>query len=131
MREIKYKAWHKIRNKMYKVWSLFWFDDGMRVDIYGMGDREETSEDIENVILIEYAGLHDKNGKEIYEGDILKFSDHFNPWLIQWKITGDNIHGGAGFAAPLYAELSWGEVIGNIYENPELLEAEYKQSEVK
>ena len=85
----------------------------------------------ENYILMQYTGLKDKNGKEVYEGDILKNpNDSFGRnSLVSWS--------GAGFwSEPIHPPLrqfgrhlvqddvsTW-EVIGNIYENPGLLHSE-------
>ncbi len=79
--------------------------------------------------VLQFTGLLDKNGKEIYEGDIIRTgksgylrvvewnTDRFNArWIIE---TQEAIHKENGLGMPLNIELY--EVIGNIYENPELL----------
>jgi uncharacterized phage protein (TIGR01671 family) len=80
---------------------------------------------VEASTIGQYTGLKDKNGKEIYEGDILSNGQHIN-WIIDYHIASFVVkHVGA------ITEDSWvlnrgmaesREVIGNIYENPELLE---------
>jgi len=73
-------------------------------------------------ILMQYIGLKDKNGKEIYEGDILTAQyagSSQGPYKN--KVIWDEGESGFSFAnAPMW---TWGniEVIGNIYENPDLL----------
>ncbi len=72
-----------------------------------------------------YTGLHDKNNKEIFGGDWFKSSLRVNPFIIIWhngSFRGKYPqHDGEGFHIDEY-ETKYGEVIGNIYENPELLE---------
>lgn len=79
--------------------------------------------------LGQYTGIRDKKGREIYEGDIVAFTDKplaerspersgpKKPRLIQWKKNGYNLKyiNKDGLARGV-------EVIGNIYENPELLD---------
>ena len=74
----------------------------------------------------QFTGLKDKNGKEIYEGDVIRHRSRNEYGSIQdvdtevrWEGTGWNFLGGNG-AFPI-VETDSGEVIGNIYENPELL----------
>lgn len=114
MREIKFRAWNKVDAKMYH--SNFEVTADGRIRTYGI---------YEKVILMQYTGLKDKNAKEIYEGDIvigltLPCSDSY---VCQWDNEGatfvfydketDIYLGEAAFK-----ELT---VIGNIYENPELI----------
>ncbi len=64
--------------------------------------------------LMQYTGLKDKNGKEIYEGDIIKKTDKTkSPMLVEWR-------GGAwGYSNVMWNK--YNEILGNIHENPELL----------
>ena len=111
MRKIKFRAWDKNDGEMIG-WLML---------------REYTAKWLDNNIVIpmQYTGLHDKNGKEIYENDIIKIEGWSEP--IQQVIFN---RGGfctirlgeesASFAHDIkYAEGS--VVIGNIYENPELI----------
>lgn len=113
MREIKFRAWLKRYEMMVDVEKIS-MTSGR---IYFDSDWWEEYE------LMQYTGIKDKNGKEIYEGDIVK-----SPCGIRKVIFVD---GGfcldtGDFATDLYRMIdSKGnhlEVIGNIYENPELLE---------
>lgn len=70
----------------------------------------------------QYTGLKDKNGKEIYEGDIVEYKDEssrVNRLVVKWN--GIDASFDFGWVRTRYASTN-GEVIGNIYENPDLLE---------
>ena len=113
MREIKFRAWDKEDKKMSSNWCalniLKAIDEGRNKDIK---------------VLMQYTGLKDKNGKEIYEGDILK-----GDWSIVDDIEVGEVefYGGVFRFKPAGQPLSYGyylkecEIIGNIYENKELL----------
>jgi len=123
MREIKFRAWDKAIKKIINNINLLNIDFG----IFFYGNIDEYIELVECKIM-QYTGLKDKNGKEIYEGDIIKAID-YSPQNYQIKF----IEG--GFCAtnknliPIdinHFYPSTGcivEIIGNIYENPELLES--------
>ena len=107
--KIKFRAWNPIAKNMH-------IDD-----IYAITTDEKVNlKDglmLSGCILMQYTGLKDKNGKEIYEGDIVKWSNSVNSGVyeIKWFRTGFSSNG-----LPLFND-DVVEVIGNIYENPELL----------
>jgi len=128
-REIKFRAWDKLRNIMldpFTLWELH--DDGQDFERNSCSmfvNRKWNLFDNEDYIFMQYAGLKDKNGKEIYEGDILD---------CQWNID-NNMRGGDKVLSVVWdmrefyydcnegmVDLGGSWVIGNIYENPELLE---------
>ncbi len=119
MREIKFRVWDKKGGRMYPVTALFsWKGDELnRISL--ATERGET-QDIpigDRFVLMQYTGLKDKNGREIYEGDIVKDESDGMITVIKWN------NECAGFVNVLYVKDSKDiEVIGNIYENPELLE---------
>ena len=81
---------------------------------------------VDSLTWMQFTGLHDKNGKEIYEGDILQYTDNFNR-----PITGVVQYLGNGFWIEEKDETHYmpndREVIGNIYENPELIGGTQKE----
>jgi uncharacterized phage protein (TIGR01671 family) len=126
MKEIKFRAWDKQDNKMYEKQAVD--EDGYAVDING--DEAYSNEPFR--ILMQYTGLKDKNGVEIYEGDIVKYNLSFP--------VGEIVFNRDRFT-PIYDRSSYDEweldfwrisdkceVIGNVYETPELLDWEHIQT---
>lgn len=80
----------------------------------------------DNFTLLQYTGLKDKNGKEIYEGDIFKGGDYkwdaveFEDGQFQVNLMGARVFSLQELCCDYDSERP--EVIGNIFENPELLE---------
>jgi len=122
MREIKFRAWDKVEKYLSKPFQLEDIDNG---------EIEEGTILLSECELMQYTGLKDKNGKEIYEGDIYKdyYAGKCKPKEEKFgKITiweGEptikvfrDIRNSSYFKG---VDLRYYEVIGNIYENPELL----------
>ena len=121
MREIKFRAWDDLYKKMYgynSAWKLQW-SDGRMWDI-------NLAEYLDHIILMQYTGLKDSNGKEIYEGDIVFWPHMGETELYEVYYNEDEVH---YFARPInnlgetesYLDSTHMQIIGNIYENPELL----------
>ena len=126
MRKIKFRAWDKKENKWllgYEMPNLGGFS--MFGEIMMMGEYANLlssyfPDRLEDIELMQYTGLKDKNGKEIYEGDILKHLDG-RLSVVEYDaphfILRHHPEGGSDFIAVK----NHFEIIGNIYENPELL----------
>jgi len=129
MIEIKFRAWLKEDKKMVNVETMDFTDKSIQylkrseiINAYIL--RRESFDDIE---LMQYTGLKDKNDKEIYEGDILFFRDENMKYIVVWQDTAFIIK---SIEIRKYSEkMCWlddteicCEIVGNIYENFELLE---------
>ncbi|MGV1096882.1 YopX family protein [Clostridium perfringens] len=138
-RELKFRVWDKTSD------SMLYQDDFERVELDTKNKMvtliaEEESDKSHEVLdyedgieaeILQYTGLKDKNGKEIYEGDILintnksklNLGIENQKYLIVYRALGFGLKPlFKGMALKFnYTDL---ELIGNIYENPELLEGE-------
>ncbi len=132
MKEIKFRAWINQEERM-NYFQLSTLLDGYGNDCPYTPNGERPFIDKNNLIM-QYTGLHDKNGKEIYEGDIVKADAFYLGDSFVKASTGQvRFDNGAYFVSsevPTCGELDSEaifnyriEIIGNIYENPELLEA--------
>ena len=127
-REIKFRAWDDQDKKMGEVREIH-FDQYGGVDVYFSGDDINARAKGQNS-LMQYTGLKDKNGKEIYEGDIFdciyKEDGCKHKLLVIWDEESTR------FRMKSYGEcdqqnvtqtmwdMSRHKIIGNIYENPKL-----------
>lgn len=119
----KYRAWDKTYKKMYEVDEIHWacgeFDF--------IGDAITFKRGADEVELMQSTGLHDKNGKEVFVGDIIKCTRGCPHEVYLEKEYGGKYIGGmpAVYLKGLLEGYAWtGDevIIGNVYENPELLE---------
>lgn len=116
MREIKFRAWEKDEKKMYSHNSLG--DSTLLSTLYATEHIKGKG----NIELMQYTGLKDKNRKEIYEGDIVRrlINSRGNLYPSNYKRNVIKIE---------FINSAWSvrkqtdriEIIGNIYENPELI----------
>lgn len=125
MREIKFRAWGLIGKKMYESYVVD--EDGMFCVNRDFSNNCEVS-DQDKVIQMQFTGLIDKNGKEIYEGDIVRIYDFIKreSYLVSSIYYSERYAcfsiSGADDLSFYLLHKDYFEVIGNIYENPELLE---------
>lgn len=108
MREIKFREWSTKYKEMID-WEVF----KNKTDLGAVLNNE-----YENIIHMQYTGLKDKNGKEIYDGDIIIWSE--KRYKIVWheKIAGFVMENNGIERPDIEFDI---EIIGNIYENPELI----------
>jgi len=142
MREIKFRAWDNGKKEWIEDFSFvggnWWIDEYKN-------DSLENKRPFENSELMQYTGLKDKNGKEIYEGDIviggMNYSgEQFYKGYVYWFEDGAEYWALADFSEfggkwnDRFTKLVEGidedddstetdtlEIIGNVYENPDLL----------
>lgn len=144
MRNISFRAWHKERKEMArKIVSLHFDDDGnllsCELEFFDGVKCSYCTEDLfrkeHPVIFLQNTGLKDMNGKEIFEGYIVRVSssaigemmketrgiEPFNN-VVEWKDDRACWYL-SGSGPMMYEDSDWKqwEIIGNIYENPELL----------
>lgn len=124
MRKIKFRVWDKGSKHMHICGEdihdeIYFTDDDNKAYYYNLQNGEGSLTEDSTYALMQYTGLKDKNGKEIYEGDIVQQFDIKENGIIEYK------YGQFGIKC---LEMFWNihptkiEVIGNIYENKNLLE---------
>jgi uncharacterized phage protein (TIGR01671 family) len=124
MREIRFRAWDEIHKAMYEVAAINFIEKFCLVWIPKGSARITVKRFFDDVKLMQYTGLHDRNGREIWEGDIVHCR------------AGEIYNGISEYDAVFLVEYGWTqsmwemqqcetiEVIGNIHDNPDLLPKE-------
>ena len=127
----KFRAWHNELGRMMLVKTMFFFAnelEELELNDSIMNDHIPVYPD--EIELMQSTGLKDKNGKEIFEGDVVDYKGR--KAIIKWHGSYasfiyrfvDELNKRSAEWYPLYLAYLKCEVIGNIYENPELLEVE-------
>ena len=130
----KFRAWHKTWEEMGKVKRIRFDDDGNANNVLFKGKEFGMNAKINEFELMQSTGLKDKNGKEIFEGDIVTdgefarivqyhqtlgfymFDEEGNERFFSGSATLEDFEEDAKIVSEIL------EIIGNVYENPELLE---------
>jgi len=127
MREILFRG-KRVDNGTWAYGDLLHCDDEMEIDSESLG---ENGGYIIPETVGQYTGLKDRNGTRIFEGDILEgdLEDNLDPgakWrsVVVWGKFGWNCKGGHVSLPIDEFDIKEGEVIGNIHDNPELMEVE-------
>ena len=121
MRDIKFRVWDNERNAMFnsKSVDIDFFEGKIEITSDTIRYDEVYTDEIKDFELMQYVGCKDKNNKEIYEGDIVKTKEHIGQIIYSKGMFFIDVKG--DFYLPIYNVSEFMEVIGNIYENPELI----------
>lgn len=129
-RQIKFRCWDKEKKKMsagFDIHGLYTSPDDTWIDV-----TDDSGLEVENPLqqeLMQFTGLLDKNGKECFEGDIVKryehddicevvYRDYWGAFVFKGKTEIPSV--GHSYMHSGHTVFPW-EIIGNIYEHPELL----------
>lgn len=125
---LRFRAWHKTWEEMGKVKRIRFDDDGNVTTVLFRGKDFGVNATIDKIVLMQSTGLKDKNGKEIFEKDILDYNGR--KVIVKWHGSYacfiyefvDELQNRTTEWQPLFLSYYHFEIIGNVYENPELLE---------
>jgi uncharacterized phage protein (TIGR01671 family) len=138
MRALKFRAWYD--GLMYEVYSIRWNNATIRpgvkedvaisqIDMINKDARALYHTDgLDKIKLMQFTELFDKNGKEIYDGDVVRkpYSGlgSSSPYAVEWGQLSNGDWETECYGWLLYDAPNEVEVIGNVYEHPELIEGQ-------
>lgn len=122
----RYRAWNKATKEMYEVDDIMSIDFGKsEISVKTLFFERTNCYNFNDIVLMQSTGLTDKNRKEIFEGDIIDSTDGFLTGVIEFRVSlGMFIIDLVEYNnfERLCNVANSREIIGNIYENPELAE---------
>ena len=126
----KFRAWHKELGRMMLIEIMYFFFFDNELEELELNDpvmNDHISVYPDEIVLMQSTGLKDKNGKEVFVGDIIKCTRGCPHEVYLVKEYGGTYIGGMPAIylkgiREVYAWTEHEEILGNIYENPELLE---------
>lgn len=122
----RYRAWDKIHKTMYEVDDIMSIDFGeSKISVKTLFFEQTNRYDFDDIVLMQSTGLRDKNGKEIFEGDIIDSTDGFLTGVVEFRVS-------LGMFVSELVEYnnferlcnvaSSRKIIGNTWEHPKLAE---------
>lgn len=123
---LRFRAWNKATKEMYEVDDIMSIDFGKsEISVKTLFFERTNYYNFNDIVLMQSTGLFDKNGKEIFEGDIIDSTDGFLTGVIEFRVS-------LGMFISELVEYnnferlcnvaSSRKIIGNIWEHPELAE---------
>lgn len=130
---IRFRAWHNTWEEMCEVKRIRFDDEGNITTVLVKGEAFGSNAHLEEIELMQSTGLKDKNGKEIFEKDILDYNGR--KVIVKWHGSYasfiyefvDELQNRKTEWKPLYLSYYHFKIIGNVYQNPGLLELEVEE----
>jgi len=124
----KFRAWHKELGRMMLIEIMYFFFFDNELEELELNDpvmNDHISVYPDEIELMQSTGLKDKNGKEIFEGDVVSIdTDEFDLLFVKYESGIYWLMDDEECVEHLSDYYKYVSIVGNIYENPELLEVE-------
>jgi len=126
-RTIKFRAWNEDDEEMYEdVFLSQKIPDGQKGFLKGLGLNEHIQDATKSFVLMQFTGLVDKNGVELFERDIVQvrsfLGEIMGTYVLEYKLNAFNYYAPGKPEQALYFAQNLVEKIGNVHENKELLD---------